>query len=415
MSLVERLLPLRESSSHTSDTTNTLAVDKRESRIFSLHPSPYDQSILDEFYDMDNADTMAPSPKRVRSGENAPDLPQKSALRTSRLILDNHGLKLGGSIETTEPGQATPLDMYLSSEEDASSEADDFSDYGYDSSNEDVTSPTRRESHEVTARVVSVIYSGKPLIVDLTHRRRSMSPSSTSTGERSSILSSKSPIDRPPSSASSHFKSSVSIASRKSSLLSDIMSKKRPPFLSIDPYANGSTYSLDMPKNTTEHTESVTKPPKTPTQQILKGVSRTFSLVRKRSRPFLSSTLSPQPEVSPRDPFVVPTRQSFSLGAALSQENLSAISSNPAPPSTSVSEQQQPVTPSEQPKTPQTPVTYNDIVKAAKKNAIMSPPAEVTQQTASPDSPAKVGKKGILSGLAARRRSIKLTGKALGI
>lgn len=401
MSLAQRPLPLRESN-HLADISNPQVVDNRQGRIFSLRPRSYNQSILNELYDMDDTDAMAPSPKRVRSEEHAPELPQKSVLRTSRLILDNHGLKLGGSIETTEPGQATPLDVYLSSEEDASSEADDFSDYCYESSNEDVTSPTRRGSHEVTARVVSVIYSGKPLIVDLTTRRRSMSPSSVSTGKRSSTLSSKSPVHRPSSSASS-FNPSPSIASRKSSLLSDIIAKKRPPFLSIDPYANGSTYSLEMQKNA-ENTETATKPPKTPTQ-IFKGVSRTLSLVRKRSRPFLSNSLSPQPEVSPRDPFVVPTRHSFSAGATLSQENLSTSSSSP--PATS--------TVSEQPRTPQTPVTYNDIVKAAKKNAIMSPPAEVAQQTVSPQSPAKGGKRGILSGLAARRRSIKLTGKALGI
>lgn len=403
---MHRPLPLREAS-HAVDISNTQVVDSRTKRSFPLQTSPYDQAILDDFFDeMDGTDAMAPSPKRVRSEEHAPALPQKSALRASRL-LDNHGLKLGGSIETMETGQATPLDMYLSSEEDASSEADDFSDYDYDSSNEDVTSPTRRGSQEDTARVVSVVYSGKPLIVDLTLRRRSMSPSSASIGKRSSTLSSKSPIDRPPSSASS-TSLSPSRASRKSSLLSDIMSKKRPPFLNIDPYANGSTYSLELPKDTETQTEkSPLKQPRTPTQ-ILKGVSRTFSLVRKRSRPFLGS-LSPQPEVVPRDPFVVPTRHSFTMGGASSQENLALGSSFPL--STSISDQP---TTTEQPKTPQTPVTFNDIVRAAKKNAMLSPP-QVTQQPASPLSPAKGGKRGILSGLAARRRSIKLTGKTLGI
>ncbi|KAM7204187.1 hypothetical protein V8F33_001822 [Rhypophila sp. PSN 637] len=398
MSLAQRPLPLRESN-HSTDASNTQVVNNRQSRIFSLQPPPYDQSILNEFYDeMDKTDTMAPSPKRARAGENAPELPQKSALRTSRIMLDNHGLKLGGSIETTEPGQATPLDMYLSSEEDASSEADDFSDYGYDSSNEDATSPTRRESHEITARVVSVIFSGKPLIVDLTIRRRSMSPSNASIGKRSSVLSTKSPLDRPSSSASSTFNSTPSIASRKSSLFSDIMTKKRPPFLNIDPFANGSQYSLDLPKDAEKGESQAVKPPKTPTQ-ILKGVSRTLSLVRKRSRPLLGS-LSPQPEASPRETFTAPTRHSFSMAAALSQENLSLrpVSEQSAPPG--------------QPRTPQTPVTYNDIVRAAKKNAIMSPPPEVTQQTVSPQAPAK---RGILSGLAARRRSIKLTGKGIGI
>ncbi|KAK0626592.1 hypothetical protein B0T14DRAFT_510413 [Immersiella caudata] len=336
------------------------------------------------FYEAEDHDTMAPSPKRARSSADAPELPRKSALRASRL-LDNLGLKLGGAVQTpVGPGQQTPLDVYLSEEEDVSSDADDFSDYGYDSSNEDPLSPTRRSSHEDTARVVSVVYSGKPSIVDLTLlRRRSISPNSIATRTRSSTSSSaESPVDRPDTPASS-VPSPVQPA-RMGSMLSDLLVKKRPPFLNIDPYANGSTYSLEMPGQQEKTSEENTKVPKTPTQ-LLKGMSRTFSLVRKRSRPMLR-TESPQPQEL--------VRPSTSFARVESTEEH----------------------PTNTPHTPVTPVTYKDIMRAAKKNAMMMPPPELSSPV-SPLSPQAAGpshRRGILSGLAARRRSIKLTGKVIG-
>jgi len=325
-------------------------------------------------------DTMAPAPKRARSSADAPELPRKSALRASRL-LDNLGLQLGGSVETPAgPGQQTPLDVYLSSEEDASSDADDFSDYGYDSSNEDPLSPTRRSSHEDTARVVSVVYSGKPSIVDLTLlRRRSISPNSLVSRTRSSTASS-SRLDRPDTPASSV--ASPVQPSRKGSLLSDLLVKKRPPFLNIDPYANGSTYSLEMMKQhgkTSAEEESPVKVPKTPTQ-LLKGMSRTFSLVRKRSRPSLR-TESTQPQEA--------GRPSTSLARAETTEEPQAI-------------------------TPNTPVTYNDIMRAVNKNAMMMPQESSPVSPMSPQAGGPSQKRGVLSGFAARRRSIKLTGKVIG-
>ncbi|KAK3377752.1 hypothetical protein B0H63DRAFT_477880 [Podospora didyma] len=402
MSLVDPSLPLRE-------PPNTKALDDQPQRIYSSPSNFSEPTTFDDFYDMDHHDTMARSPKRARSTAEAPALPQKSALRASRLV-DNLGLKLGGSIEATEPGQATPLDVYLSSEEDASSDADDFSDYDYDSSNEDPASPTRRTSHEVTARVVSVVYSGKPLIVDLTElRRRSTSPNSTRT--RSSTVSSNAPtVDRPVTPASSIPSSVEPPTERKHSLLSDVLSKKKPPFLNIDPYANGSKYSLEVPSRAAssngpeDETSSPAKTPRTPTK-LLKGVTRTFSLVRKRSRPALSnnnynSNVSPASAV-PRDAFVPsPSRFSFSAAvpAPLNTNNL-------APPTPASAGEG---TPTEQPKTPQTPVTYNDILRAVKKNAIMlDPTAQQQDQVVSPVSPGP--KRGILSGLASRRKSVKLT------
>ena len=171
--------------------------------------------------------------------------------------------------------------------------------------------------------------------------------------------------------------------------------KKRPPFLNIDPYANGSTYSLDLPKQQEKtEDESPVKVPRTPTK-LLKNVSRTFSLVRKRSRPFLR-TDAPQPQAAQApasDPSAAPSADSTESSVELTVESMDI------------------------PPTPMTPITYGDIVRAAKKNAMMMPPTH-TVSPVSPVSPLPMGsplpKRGILSGLAARRRSIKITGKATG-
>lgn len=392
-------LPAAREAAQGLGISNTAMLDE-SARVFPSHTTYDTTAIYNHFYD---ADTMAPNPKRARPNDDAPALPQRSALRASRL-LDNLGLKLGGSLETVEPGQATPLDMYLSSEEDASSNADDFSDYDYDSSDEDPTSPTRRSSHEDTARVVSVIYSGKPSIIDLSLlRRRSMSPNSIETRTRSSTASSRSQMERPLTPASSV--SSPVQAARKGSLLSDLVIKKRPPFLNIDPYANGSTYSLDLPRaDKPQQDDSLAKPPRTPTQ-LFKGVTRTFSLVRKRSRPALNTTSSLQPQTRT----AAPQRRSFTMGGPAPVA--------PAQLAVAETEVEAKVAVVEPPRTPSTPVTYGDIIKAAKKNAMVVPPSPIASTTPASPAPSQAQalgtKRGILSGLAARRRSVKLTGKSM--
>lgn len=356
---------------HEPTMSNTESTPASNTKPAPLFPTVYEGA----FDDIDSHETMAPPPKRARPSVDAPELPRKSALRASR-FLDNLGLQLGGSIESAvEPGQATPLDVYLSSEEDASSDADDFSDYDYDSSNDDPTSPTRRTSHEDTARVVSVVFSGKPLIIDLALRRRSTSPNSVAT--RSSASSAQSPIERPETPASSV--SSPVQAPRK--LLSDLLVRKRPTFLHIDPYANGSTYSLDAaPKQEREAVEERTLMMPT---QLLKGMSKTFNLVRKRSRPNLRAETQP---MSSTQTLSTGGEDEASTGEAEVRRSTVVPPASPA-------------------------VTYNDIMRAAKQNAMVGVP--VSPVSPAPATvPGQGAKRGILSGLAARRRSIKITGKA---
>jgi hypothetical protein len=431
MSLVDQPLPVGKAGS-AIDMTNTRSLDDKADFPLSSQPAAFDEPIFDKFYDMDSQDTMAPSPKRVRSNDDIPELPPKSALRASRM-LDNLGLKLGGAVEAAELAQATtPHDVYLSSEEDASSDADDFSDYDYDSSVEDPTSPTRRSSHEDTARVVSVVFAGKPSIVDLpATRKRPISSSSLGTTRTRSSTESSAPSkpqttisatteDRPVTPASTtssrysqHRPSKDATPNRRSSiLLSEILIKKKPPFLSIDPYANGSTYALDIPKalDSLEGESHAAKTPRTPTT-LLKGVTRSFSLVRKRSRPALSPPAASMPKLD----------TSFTSSSSSSSANPSRNSI--VSPATVVLDGEQQSTHEEdqqqqqqRPKTPMTPITYTDILRAVKRNATVmgapSPPSDIMSPTSPNGLNATTAKRGILSGLAARRRSIKLTGKA---
>ncbi|KAK0739764.1 hypothetical protein B0T21DRAFT_285153 [Apiosordaria backusii] len=386
----------------------------------------FDEPIFDEYHEMDDEhpDTLAPSPKRVRTSptDDVPELPRKSSRRVSR-ILDNHGLKLGG-----EEGQATtPHDIYLSSEEDASSDADDFSEYDYDSSIEDPDSPTaatRRGSQEVTARVVSVVFAGKPSIVNLSLKKQrsvSLSSSSVNTSRtRNSTESSESvpvkpstaaPIpsgDRPITPASSLSARSNPNRRSSSSLLSDLLTNKRkpPPFLSIDPYANGSHYSLDTAPKALDSLEGETpvsaKTPRTPTQ-IFKGVTRSFSLARKKSRPTLDTSASsvshqPRPSTSSTNTKRSSLQQTISASEEQFEEHEEEKEN-----SNRIGD-----------KTPQTPITYNDILKAVKKNAIVMSGSQPGQPSdiLSPTSPnTERQKRGILSGLSARRRSVKFIGR----
>jgi len=419
MSLPDKPLLLRRAGLSIGMTNTSRALDGTKQSDYSLpsQPPAFDEPIFPKYYDMDSQDT-AMAAKQMPSGSSIPQPPPRNALRMSR-IFDNLGLKLGGAVEAAELSEATtPHDVYLSSEEDDSSDADVFSDYDYDSSVEDPASPTRRTSHEDTARVVSVVFAGKPSIIDLpATRKRPMSSSTLATQRtRSSTGSSSSPAptaasaypapkDRPASPASTtssrysqHRLSREAGHARRSSLLSELLVKKKPPFLSIDPYANGSTYTLDLPKalDSLEHENQAAsiKTPRTPTT-LFKGVTRSFSLARRRSRP----SLTPPPPVD-------------TTSAQSPADDQPQHYTHQQPQQT---QQQQRDDPPQRPKTPMTPVTYNDILRAVKRNATVmgapSPPSDVVSPTTPGAGPAPA-KKGILSGLAVRRKSMKLTAKA---
>ncbi|KAH6850773.1 hypothetical protein B0I37DRAFT_372368 [Chaetomium sp. MPI-CAGE-AT-0009] len=419
MSLVDQPLP-EGRADHPIGMTNTQAFDDKPEFPLSK-AATFDEPIFDKFDDMDNQDTMAPSPNLAN--DEVPKLPAKSALRASRM-LDNLGLKVGGTA-----GSTTPHDVYLSSEEDASSDADDFSDYDYDSSVDDPTSPSRA-SHEVTARAVSVVFSGKPSIVDLpAMRKRPISSSSLGTTMTRSSTESSAPAEplttrsatteeRPgtpaskTSSRNSRRLSKEPPANRRSMLLSEVLTKKKPPFLSIDPYANGSTYTLDIPKalDSLESEIQPVKTPRTPTM-LLKGVTRSFSLARRRSRPNLNSPQTSVPKLDTS--FATASNRNSVISPAtvhrVDEEPQSGKQENEQ------EQQQQLHKPEQRPKTPVTPITYTDILRAVKRNATVmgapSPPSDIMSPTSPAGPSPATARKGILSGLSARRRSVKLMGK----
>lgn len=357
----------------------------------------YDEPLLDNFYPGKDQTVTTHAPHENLPNMDTPVLPEKSTLRASRMF--NIDSKFEGSVRSTELSQATPHDVYLSSEEDASSSADefDFSDYDWDSESEDPRSP-RRISHEDTARVVSVVFMGKPSLIDLPTSRRSVSPNSIEARRRASTVSSASPsLHR---SVTESASSSIHHQSpRKSSLVSSLLSRKKPPFLQIDPYANGSTYSLDGAYKQQEGEENVAvKTPRTPTAMLKNGMSRTLSLVRKRSRPLLNVNIPM--DTSPEQP---------------EEHDMESSAPAPAPPART---QTEPLSGLRMSSLPSPRVTYQDIIKAAKKNSMIAPPQPSPVSESHPEqSPitatASSTRRGILSGLAARRRSVKLTGRVI--
>ncbi|CAH0053252.1 unnamed protein product [Clonostachys solani] len=217
----------------------------------------------------------------------APSLPTRSNMRNSKFLEPLISTKPGLVDEQPPLSPATaPHDMYLSSEEDASSSADDFSDYlsDFDSESSPASSPRTGHSHEDIAIVVNVVWQGKPSIIDLP--RRSISPSSqlgphdvqrveiqkiqrTSTAPvgargRLSIITTGPKL---PSTRSSRSHTTTSIPS----------SKTQPSFLDSDPFSSTSfeaTTPLDQER------------PRTP------SMLKRMTLSRRRSRPFMSEAAS---------------------------------------------------------------------------------------------------------------------------
>lgn len=374
MSMLDQHIPARESRHSTE--SKTVAGQQPEGNTTYRPSTPlsdtprsvirpqdsddetYHDAMLDEYYD----DIMGRDPKQSldSKSEAAPALPARSNLRASRL-LDAFDMKVNPA-ETTTLSRATPQEVYLSSEEDPSSSADEFSDYDFESDTEDVEkSPVRRKSHEDTATLISVVFVGKPSIIDLPASRRSSSPSSLSEQRPTRITTSATePILRRRLSVSS---TSTSVSSqtnpyplRSSATLSTLLSKKKPAFLSIDPYAGKSYQESEELENGGQVT------PRTPTALLKRGMS----MIRKKSKPHLREGVNDS-----RDSLVLPA------------------------PSINLEQS---------PKKPE-PVTYNDIVKTAKKVArdslSVAPESPAAQSPATPN-----GRNRILSSFH-RRRSIK--------
>ncbi|KAK1986579.1 hypothetical protein LZ30DRAFT_685237 [Colletotrichum cereale] len=395
MSLAGQSMPVREPSHSktrqdgaTSTTTQQQSqrTSYRDSLPNAPRPPVYNDDTFNEnetakMYGDYYAEMTGPSPKKNQPApQNAPALPAKSSLRASRL-LDSMALK----IITNQPAQSAPQEVYLSSEEEASSSADEFSDYDYESESAESADSPIRKSHEDTARVVSVVYAGKPSIIDLPSTRRSATPDSvdsrTHALSRLTIPSTTHTLRRmstSPNTGASY--SPVFHPPRSSSMMitASMFPKERPAFLSVDPYASKPLDERAVEERQVDAERS--ERPKTPTSQLFK---RTLSLVRKRSRAQL------------RD---LPANNS-------SRDHLSSPSLGHLPLSdnSDVREESEKI-----PNSPWPSVSYHDIMRAAKKNAQNPPPTPSTPVLVSPSSPAGNTRSRILSGFANRRKSMRM-------
>ncbi|UKZ83405.1 hypothetical protein TrVFT333_011213 [Trichoderma virens FT-333] len=291
----------------------------------------------------------------------APALPPRSALRASRLLA-TMPQKLSEHRPVLTP--AAPHLLYLSSEEDVSSSADDFSDCDYSSDSEHAQgTPEQTSTCQDIARMVSVVFSGKPCIVQLS--RRSISPSSsTSCAANELTRTSTEPILRNRGASTSSTLSAKVVSQhppRSSSIMSPVsFDGGSPSFLNIDPFAA---------KAEPEEPE----PQLRKTAQMFK---RTLSLVRKRSRPNLNQS------------------------ASLSREALS-IQTAPMEQVGEDKEENHTSTPRNATSIP--PSIYQDVMASRRASSYSGTTMSPASDASSPMSPTKRIRQGFLT----RRRSIR--------
>ncbi|TRX95386.1 hypothetical protein FHL15_003717 [Xylaria flabelliformis] len=325
--------------------------------------------------------TILNTSKEVKTKEvmiEPPAIPKRNTLRTSRLL---DSLRLN-SIESATKSLNTTQNVYLSSEEDASSSADEYSDSDYETSNEEPEkSLVRRKSQEVTARAVSVVFVGKPSVVELANCRRPISPAKRPQSELfgrsvSSPFGMGSRPDYPPR--------KISLAS-----ISDLP-KQSPSFLSQDPFSNSPyTRRESILRVETSPASLYPRTPMTPTGAFQR-IQKTISLARKRSRPNLKAAAESSASMS-----------SLNLSNPNTSQECQASMNSPDIASPLM--------------TTQSPVTYNEILRVARRNslaasAVHSAGAQTYtthSQPASPITPV-TAKRGLLSGLNNRRRSMRM-------
>ncbi|KAI8625381.1 hypothetical protein F5Y19DRAFT_269104 [Xylariaceae sp. FL1651] len=382
MSAVEQLNPLKGQDAEMQDT-----VAPAEGNMDTHKEQPSDDSTtaieedpLQVLVDADDEqcrieEATVLNAKEAKTKEvtiEPPVIPKRNTLRASRLL---NSLKLN-SIESATKSLNTTHTVYLSSEEDASSSADDFSDYDYESSSEESEkSHVRRKSQEITARAVSVVFVGKPCVIDLSGRK-SVSPARRPQSEffGRSVSSSSFETDS--------LRSRPLHPPRKSSLVSiSDLPKGSPSFLDHDPFSTTS-YDGHESASMNEPTLSSVPYPRTPLTPTaaFQRIQKSISLVRKRSRPNLKAAVASNTSM-----INLPT-----LSTLTTQESIKKPDMASSAPTT----------------TPQSPVTYNAILRVARRNsivastAVQSSPAQ--SQPASPITP--ITAKRLLSGLNMNRR-----------
>ncbi|KEY69886.1 hypothetical protein S7711_06441 [Stachybotrys chartarum IBT 7711] len=214
---------LEQNKSYRHDVPGELS-DEEDSDGYTS--SVYEESIDDL---SDNEDAMSShTPSKT---DAAPELPNRSAMRVNRLLTG-----LSHKLDTEQRpviAQAPPHDLYLSSEEDASSSAEDGSECYFDSDDEMSSVSSEQSGVPDTARAVTVIFSGKPSMILLP--KRQTEPKTVAAGQNRNSRASFAQRMSIVSVASSV----VSIASptrSRNSLMLDFRDKPRPLFLESDPF-----------------------------------------------------------------------------------------------------------------------------------------------------------------------------------
>ncbi|KAL7913821.1 hypothetical protein GGI35DRAFT_226701 [Trichoderma velutinum] len=290
----------------------------------------------------------------------APALPPRSALRASRLLA-TMPQKLSGHRPVLTP--AAPHLLYLSSEEDVSSSADDFSDCDYSSDSEQPQeTPEQTSTCQDIARRVSVVFSGKACIVQLS--RRSISPSSsTSCAANELTRTSTEPILKTRKGSTSSTSSAKVVSQhppRSSSIMSPInFDGGSPSFLNTDPFAA---------KESEEPEPQLRK-----TAQMFK---RTLSLVRKRSRPNLNQSASLS-----REALSIQTLPMEQVGEDKEENHSTPRNATSIPPT-----------------------IYQDMMASRRASSYSATTLSPVSDAASPLSPTKRIRQGFLT----RRRSIRV-------
>lgn len=320
------------------------------------------------------ADIMA-TPNPEGSLLNAPALPARSSMRSSKLF-DSLAVKNAMADQQPPLSPATaPHDVYLSSEEDASSSADDFSDYEFSSESEFSQGSPALGPQQATARVVSVIFHGKPSLVNLSPRSTSPTSSiSTSTSaqiqqprqapiQQLQRTSTVSDMDYKRSSIASTASSTFFNFSRSSTVTFGASSTNKPSFLSIDPFAS---------KSSSRESDELDRP-RTPTA-ILK---RKLTLSKKRSKPALNNNND---------------------GGSQPREGA------PSRPVSLVHAEAEGRMHERRPSTPQPSVNYQDIMRAARRTAQSTPPPPTPP-------PAPESKPSTMGGKRSRLRNLSISRK----
>lgn len=310
MPLITKLFPKLERAQQTENGAGSLKKlqgpegEEQYSIIDEYDYSDFEEGDENDV-DMDgNSILHRPRPKKT-----VPDLPVKSRMRASRILEDLtiqlQSLEQSALNDINKHSDEDPHEHYLSSEEEASESADDYDEsiIELDSDRPTSSRASSRHSHEDVARVVSFMFVGKPMLVEITLEK----PKATAHLQRFSNKR-PSPLRLTPSTSMTSLRSNRPTTSRTSSLgaPTNVMSGSstsfikpkisvstlagKASFLSYDPYpaAEAKEMSFPSPSKNDSSSEKHSKDTTSSTKDSWK-LNRRFSISSKHRKPSISN------------------------------------------------------------------------------------------------------------------------------